>query len=500
MKRAIALLITISIIVSNSPLKAQVTDKMITSWWFNTTSKKYNSILVNVESVYYTTTKVYIKSSGVPSYYANGNTLFDAVDKTNVFILPRTPTVGTAATRTYLRDQGNVAVFIDGSVAFSPCDGKTYNSAGVWHQLAYKFESGDFDSYNGHSNPSGTYHHHVNPSPLYTVSASSVHSPIIGYAFDGYPIYGPYGYTTAMSATSAIKRMTTSWSVRNITTRTTLPDGSTASSSGPTLASQSLGKYWEDYEYVSGSGDLDEYNGRTCVTPEYPSGTYAYFLTLDASLNPTFPYIIGDYMYGVVQSGNMGPQAGNNTVPNGSTLYTATLPVDLTKFEAQANECVVDITWTSATESRFKQYEVETSADGKTFTPLSIEQPKGNGTTYSVRDKASEGIHYYRLKMVDNDGAFQYSGVTSASVSCVFNKIPIKVFPNPVTDYVVIEISDNSVYKINLYNSTGTLVKTMMNNATTTHFRMDDVAAGAYVVEIIDTKTSNGFMQRVIKN
>ena len=218
MKRAALITLLISLF---SQLKAQVTDKMITSWWFNTTNQTYNSIVVNVEAVYYTTTKVYIKSSGVPSYYANGGSLFNASDKTNVFILPRTQTVGTSATRTYLREQGNVAVFIDGSVAFSPCDGKTYNSAGVWHQLAYKFESGDFDSYNGHSNPSGTYHHHVNPSPLYTVSASSVHSPIIGYAFDGYPIYGPYSYTNT-DGTGAIKRMTTSWSVRNIHLRRAL--------------------------------------------------------------------------------------------------------------------------------------------------------------------------------------------------------------------------------------------------------------------------------------
>ncbi len=54
----------------------------------------------------------------------------------------------------------------------------------------------------------------------------------------------------------------------------------------------------EDYEYVSGLGDLDYYNGRYCVTPEYPSGTYAYFVSVNSSYVPQYPYIIGPYFYG----------------------------------------------------------------------------------------------------------------------------------------------------------------------------------------------------------
>jgi YHYH protein/Secretion system C-terminal sorting domain len=499
MKRTLIILTILLLAASHS--SAQVTDKMITSWWFNTTNATYagtnGTVLVNVEAVYYTSSLVYVKSSGVPSYYTDSQSKFNAKDQTNVFKLPRTQTVGTSATRTYLRDEGAVAVLIDGSVALSPCDGKSYNSAGVWHQLAYKFEGGDFDSYKGHSTPGGQYHHHVDPSPLYTVSASSVHSPIIGYAFDGYPIYGPYGYTN-VNGTGAIKRMTASWGLRNITTRTTLPDGSTAASSGPALAAQSLGKYFEDYTYTSGSGDLDQYNGRTCVTPEYPSGTYCYFLTLDASLAPTFPYIIGDYMYGVVQSGNMGPTGGNNTVPANATLYASVMPVELTKFTAQANECSIDISWASQMETRFKQYELESSTDGKTFRPLSIEAAKGDKSSYSVRDNATEGVHYYRLKMVDWDGQYQYSGVVSASSSCVFKQLPIKIYPNPVVNEVTIELSDNQLYKINVYNATGVLLKTI-NDATTTRIDMSGWASGAYVIEIVDAPKGNGYMQRVIK-
>jgi hypothetical protein len=56
------------------------------------------------------------------------------------------------------------------------------------------------------------------------------------------------------------------------------------------------GAYINDYIYTSSSGTLDIHNGRYCVTPDYPSGTYAYFLTLDAATGrPKYPYIIGNY-------------------------------------------------------------------------------------------------------------------------------------------------------------------------------------------------------------
>ena len=490
-------------------LPAQTTDPMITSWWFNTTNQTFTgtqgSALVNVEAIYYSSSIVYVKSSGIPSYYADGVTgaggtkkpKFDGKDQANVFKLPRTQTVATTATRTYLRDQAQMAVLIDGSVALTPCDGKSYNSAGVWHQLAYKFEGNDFDSYLGHSTPGNQYHHHVSPTPLYSSSASTTHSGIIGYAFDGYPVYGPYGYTNT-NGTGAIKRMTPSWAVRNMTDRTTLPDGSTASSSGPTLATYALGYYFEDYAYTANSGDLDQYNGRFCVTPQYPSGTYCYFLTIDASLNPQFPYFVGDYFYGVVQSGNLGPTGGNNTVPGTATLYSTTTPVELTSFRAKSNECSVDITWKSQTEIGFKQYELEVSDDGKNFGPLSIEAAKGNNSDYIFRHNAAEGTHYYRLKMVDWNGSFAYSPIASATNSCIFKHIPVKVYPNPTVNDVTIEVTEGKNYTINLYSGIGVLLETRKIDKTIA-VDMSNRAAGTYVVEVIDQTTKNGYMQKLIK-
>ena len=117
------------------------------------------------------------------------------------------------------------------------------------------------------------------------------HSPIIGWSFDGHPIYGPYAYTDRENKNpyNELKQMISSYRIR--ANRDTLVGDDLANT-------DKMGTYIEDYEYIEGLGDLDQYNGRFCVTPEYPLGVYAYFCTLDGSTgNPKFPYFVGPNFY-----------------------------------------------------------------------------------------------------------------------------------------------------------------------------------------------------------
>jgi len=215
---------------------------------------------------------------------------------------------------------------------------------GVWARDAYFGEAQTFDSCTGHQPGNGQYHHHASPTclraqlndnlelvrdtrngPVYREKASGwTHSPILGWAFDGFPVYGPYGYSDAANAGSAVRRMRSGFRVRSMTARTTLAEWSraylsnvgaelTAAQQGPPInATFPLGRYIEDYEYVAGIGDLDVYNGRFTVTPEYPRGTYAYFVTIDGDGKPAFPYILGRQYYGTLNGGNA------QTVPAGA--------------------------------------------------------------------------------------------------------------------------------------------------------------------------------------
>jgi len=219
---------------------------------------------------------------------------------------------------------GHIGVWRNGVSIFNAKDAFSYNNQGIWFQDALVFEGSSFDACLGHPSGNGEYHHHVNPTCLYNDSDEANHSPIIGYAFDGYPIYGAYGYSSPLDPSSTIARMQSGFQLRNISSRQTLPDGTSLPSYqyGPAINSQyPLGSFLEDYEHLVGLGDLDEHNGRFCVTPDYPEGTFAYFVTIDNYLDPVYPYVIGPTYYGTVPSGNTGPQSGHNTIPVNATNY-----------------------------------------------------------------------------------------------------------------------------------------------------------------------------------
>jgi len=94
---------------------------------------------------------------------------------------------------------------------------------------------------------------------------------------------------------------------------------------GPAVSAQfPLGYFVEDYEYVTGSGDLDAFNGRTAVTPEYPNGTYAYWVTIDQNGAPAYPYTIGPWFYGMSDPVNMN---GGATVPAGAVTWEPTVQI-----------------------------------------------------------------------------------------------------------------------------------------------------------------------------
>ena len=93
----------------------------------------------------------------------------------------------------------------------------------------------------------------------------------------------------------------------------------TSRNNGPAVnATYFLGYFREDYEYISHAEEdyLDEHNGRTCVTPEYPNGTYAYFCTVDANHNSAYPYAVGPNFYGVYSNASV------NSINEGTTVYT----------------------------------------------------------------------------------------------------------------------------------------------------------------------------------
>lgn len=351
------------------------TNPAVTSWLINTTGLKgrhyvqgnptpiQDNTPANVQSVQYSDNWVYVKSAGIPSYitgpFLDGNPSI-AQAQNGYFKLPLNPVQNTG-TQTPTTG-GNIGIFINGVALFDYRDGVAWNTntnslcggpgnppcpggpaaTQSWNRDAIVAERVGFDCAKGHP-AMGNYHHHQNPSAfnldldiisnicdlyladgLYAID-STVHSPLIGYAYDGFPIYGAYGYKNT-DGTGGLARIKSGYQLRNITARThhangtDVPDGPLVSTAFP------LGYFREDYEFVTHPEPdyLDEHNGRFCVTPEYPQGIYAYFATVDAEWNSAYPYVVGPAFYGVRTATKVqtitepvttyNPSTGTNTV------------------------------------------------------------------------------------------------------------------------------------------------------------------------------------------
>ena len=123
----------------------------------------------------------------------------------------------------------------------------------------------------------------------------STHSPIIGWAYDGNPIYGPYGYADAENTSSGIRIIRSGYTL----------DTSRIENRPSSFTN---GFFIEDYSFTN-SGDLDIHNGRFCKTPDFPNGTYAYFVGVSTNtatnvLQPYYPYFVGDSYRSKVETDN----------------------------------------------------------------------------------------------------------------------------------------------------------------------------------------------------
>ena len=360
MKKNITLIFFLVVIITNAQ-----TNPAITGWLINTTGitgRHYaagnptpivDAVQANVQLVQYNTTYAYVSATGIPAYITGpfpGNPSI-ATAQNKIFRIPLNPVQGTGTVAT---TGGNIGVFKNGVALFDYRDGVAWNNATgalcggpgnptcpggpgttqAWNRDAIPAERGGFDCAKAHP-AMGNYHHHQNPSAfnldlnilsnvcdaypsdgLYVINPTQ-HSPLLGFAYDGFPIYGAYAYTNT-NGTGAITRMKSSYQLKSYPTglRTNGP------AINQVVGTQTFfnGYFREDYEYVDHSGDptyLDSHNGRFCVTPEYPAGIYCYFATVDANHNSAYPYAVGPTFYGNITVSTV------TSVPAGTTTLAS---------------------------------------------------------------------------------------------------------------------------------------------------------------------------------
>jgi hypothetical protein len=243
------------------------------------------------------------------------------------------------------------------------------------------------------------------------------HSPIIGWAYDGNPIYGPYGYDTPSGG--RIRQMLSGYVRVDSGNRPEFP----------------LGFFVEDYVY-RGSGDLDEYNGRYCITPEYPNGTYAYFLTVDTTIQkegifsqnkiPVFPYVIGYSHYSEPVRFNFSTEFDQNTF-------------DFEDFKCRRNTKPYNLKeWYSGYDYIVQPNKIDAHYSVvKSITPGTIDSIEilDAGTGYKVKDPV----------------LFDNVGTGGTGVSAIVSEIQGK----PITSLLTDEIYINGVKLFQSNSSTG---------------------------------------------
>ena len=238
-----------------------------------------------MQTVQYSANWVYVTTNGIPAYitgpYLDGNPSLATSQAGAIFKFPLNPTqnTGTATATT----GGNIGLFKNGVALFDYRDGVSWRNStsslcggpinppctgdGKWNRDAVVGERLGFDCSKAHP-AMGNYHHHQNPSAfgldinvistvcstypsdgLYVINPNE-HSPLLGFAYDGFPIYGAYAYANT-NGTGGIVRMKSGYQYRNITARTVWADGTDVLDGPAVSATYPLGYFREDYEFVS---------------------------------------------------------------------------------------------------------------------------------------------------------------------------------------------------------------------------------------------------------
>ncbi len=436
-----------------------------TTTWTGQISPTY----AGIHEINYSATWVYLKNTGLGGYvmgpWNNPNLPKNQGTATKVFRFPRTPVIPNTKTLTGV---GVIGVLVDGVSIYNTSDGFSYSTANgkdatpnggigpgdrIWNRDAWPNEFVSFDYALNHAQPSGDYHSHANPiavryqlgdnvnynpsTKVYsenTATTTFTHSPIIGWMSDGLPYYGPYGYSSPLDATSAVRRMVSGYVLRDgsygttnlsSTGRTTLPAWALAAQNraqlnsstqyGPAVnTAYALGHFSEDYDYLGDLGftpgatstvgayttlfDLNEYNVRFCVTPEFPSGTWAYFATITSTGAPWYPYNAGRWYYGAKTAA-----ASTTTVMAADTPLTqyykgsASTAETWTAAPVTPSGTNVTITWNAVEGGTYQVSATSDLTNWTTLTPT-VTATGGNTATFTeIGATATETKRFYKI-------------------------------------------------------------------------------------------------------
>jgi hypothetical protein len=263
---------------------------------------------------------------------------------------------------------------------------------------------------------------------------------------------------------------------------------------------------WTNIEGAAGTA-VELASARSCLIAEENTTTY-YFIGTSTGLYSTDVLNGTSTVWNKVGTSSINNalvsqlklRTNDNTIliaTHGNGLFTMMPPIvlatELLSFTAHPlSKNTVELDWQTASEKNNAQFDIERSSDSKIFSKIG--EVKGHGTTSQVQDYSYidaapfNGINYYRLKQIDDNGASTYSKIVSVEMSGVAKSI--EVHPNPFDKEIFVNTNFQGTYTINVHDITGKLQQTYQADQPTFRLNTTDLATGLYILSVRSNNTT----------
>jgi len=204
---------------------------------------------------------------------------------------------------------------------------------------------------------------------------------------------------------------------------------------------------------------------------------------------------------------------GAGSVTNGNFAITSftfqtPMPVKLFDFTANRNEGKASLQWTTVTETNSDRFMIERSIDGKKFNSIGSVKASGNSSgkvnyTFPDNDVANPSqTFFYRLKVVDVDGKYEYSQIVRLAGAASFNTL--NIYPNPASSVVTLSLNAGKKEQVSCTiisiegKSIRSVIKNIEKGVNSFNIDVSDLPPGVYIIKVNGEMIS--LQQRLVKN
>ncbi|UAY53161.1 beta strand repeat-containing protein [Ferruginibacter albus] len=249
---------------------------------------------------------------------------------------------------------------------------------------------------------------------------------------------------------------------------------------------------WDNSVGIDGGNNLDadpQFTAPLIFVPFSTGGDYSIqgnSPAINAGNNTYYSADSIPNLSGITKDIKGSPRILNFIVDMGAYETMTVLPVTIVNFTGNAlSNNTAQLNWKTTSEINTSYFDIQRSADAKTFTTIGTTGAVGSGSnSYNYNDGTPLQSGYYRLRIVDKNGTAKYTNIVYISFNAFASSIT--VFPNPATSFVTVVTNNKTLAGSTaiLYNLNGqTLQKVQLGNSSTV-VPVIGLASGTYLLKV----------------